>query len=116
MQDIIQHIEIDQDEPVYSSTDFVLRKCPFIRVEMTRLNASGIIDDPTIKDWIDNQDVIQTLHISKRTLQTLRSTGKLPYTKLNGKIFYLRRDVEKLLADNYTRNGTRNSTGKGETR
>ena len=30
--------------------------------------------------WIDGQDVMQTLHISKRTLQTLRDSGMLPHS------------------------------------
>lgn len=60
-----------------------------------------------LEDWIDNQDVMQRLHISLRTLQTLRSSGTLPYTRVNGKIYYLRQDVEKLLRQNYGFKGGR---------
>ena len=35
--------------------------------------------------WIDGQDVMMALHISKRTLQTLRDNGTLPYSRINGK-------------------------------
>lgn len=55
-----------------------------------------------LKDtWLDNQDVLQTLHISKRTLQTLRSNGTIPYSKIQGKFYYKVSDIEQLLQDNY---------------
>lgn len=48
--------------------------------------------------WIDGQDVMMALHISKRTLQTLRDNGTLPYSRINGKFYYKVSDLEKLLA------------------
>jgi len=51
--------------------------------------------------WIDNQDVLQTLHISKRTLQTYRDNGTLPFSKINGKFYYKVSDIEHLLQSNY---------------
>ncbi|MEX2335706.1 MAG: helix-turn-helix domain-containing protein [Fulvivirga sp.] len=51
--------------------------------------------------WIDGQDVMQTLHISKRTLQTLRDQGVLPYSRINGKFYYKVSDLEKILEANY---------------
>ena len=41
------------------------------------------------------------LHISTRTLQTLRSNGTIPYTKIGHKIWYLKRDIERILRSNY---------------
>lgn len=58
-----------------------------------------------LKDWMDNQDVMLALHVSLRTLQTLRSNGTLPYSRINNKIYYRRRDIEKLLNDNYSKKG-----------
>lgn len=55
-----------------------------------------------IEDWLDNQDVVIQLHISQRTLLKLRSDGTLPYSRINGKIYYRRQDIQKLLAENYT--------------
>lgn len=55
-----------------------------------------------IEDWIDNQDVMQALHISSRTLQTLRSNGTLPYTRIGRKLYYRRQDIQRLLASHYT--------------
>ena len=55
-----------------------------------------------LSDWIDNQDVMQALHISPRTLQTLRSNGILPFSRIGNKIYYRRQDILKILSDNYT--------------
>lgn len=32
--------------------------------------------------WLDNQQVLEMLHISKRTLQNLRSKNVIPYSKV----------------------------------
>lgn len=47
--------------------------------------------------WLDNAEVCQLLDISKRTLQTYRDNGTLPYSQIKHKIFYKTTDVEKLL-------------------
>lgn len=51
--------------------------------------------------WLDNQDVMQALHISKRTLQTFRDNGTLPYSKIGGTFYYKVSDIEDLLQRNY---------------
>ena len=55
-------------------------------------------------DWLDGSDVMRALHISPRTLQTLRSNGTLPYSHIGGKIFYKREVLEDLLERNYATN------------
>ena len=67
------------------------------RIELLRQSRAEVLKDT----WIDNQDVLQTLHISKRTLQTLRTNGTLPYSKVKGKFYYRVADIEQLLQDNY---------------
>ena len=67
------------------------------RIELLQQSRAEVLKDT----WIDNQDVLQTLHISKRTLQTFRTNGKLPYSKVQGKFYYKVSDVEQLLQDNY---------------
>ena len=65
-------------------------------------------DDSTnngLNDWLDNQDVMFALHVSLRTLQTMRSNGTLPYSRIRNKIYYRRRDIERLLNENYTKKG-----------
>ena len=44
-----------------------------------------------------SEEVMRILHISSRTLQNYRSTGKLPYFKPGKITLYHRKDVEKLL-------------------
>ncbi|WP_283635495.1 helix-turn-helix domain-containing protein [Aquaticitalea lipolytica] len=67
------------------------------RIELLQQSRAEVLKDT----WIDNQDVLQTLHISKRTLQTFRTNGTLPYSKVQGKFYYKVSDVEQLLQDNY---------------
>jgi hypothetical protein len=55
-----------------------------------------------LEDWIDGQIVMQLLHISPRTLQTLRTNGTLPFSRIRGKIYYRKTDIKKILSDNYT--------------
>lgn len=50
-----------------------------------------------ISVWMDNADVCRTLNISKRTLQTYRDNGTIPYTQINHKMFYKPKDVEIVL-------------------
>lgn len=54
------------------------------------------------EDWLDNQEVLQTLHISPRTLQSYRDNGTLPFSKIEGKFYYKASDIENLLQCNYT--------------
>jgi len=51
--------------------------------------------------WIGGNDVIKSLKISLRTLQSWRDTGLLPYSRINGKFFYKVSDLQKLLEGNY---------------
>lgn len=54
-----------------------------------------------LEDWLDNQDVMLYLHISPRTLQTLRSNGTMPFSRIGNKIYYRRADIQSLLDNNY---------------
>ena len=51
--------------------------------------------------WLDNQEVMEILKISPRTLQNLRDSKSLPFSKIGGKIYYKASDVEKILNENY---------------
>ena len=54
--------------------------------------------------WIDGQEVSMALNVSQRTLQTLRSSGLIPFSQFSGKCYYKVSDLEALLESNYTRN------------
>ena len=60
------------------------------------------------KEWVDNQDVMQLLHISPRTLQTLRTNGTLPFSRIGNKLYYRNEDLQRILNDNYTMHKIRN--------
>jgi len=51
--------------------------------------------------WFDNQEVMELLKISPRTLQNMRDTKAIAYSKVGGKIYYKASDVEKILNENY---------------
>ncbi len=47
--------------------------------------------------WLDNQEVCLMMNITKRTLQTYKDKGLLPYSQLNRKNYYKLSDVQALL-------------------
>ncbi|WP_460685597.1 helix-turn-helix domain-containing protein [Niabella aquatica] len=49
------------------------------------------------EQWLDNQEVCLIMKITKRTLQTYKDKGLLPYSKLNRKNYYKLSDVQALL-------------------
>lgn len=51
--------------------------------------------------WLDNQEVMELLKVSPRTLQNMRDSLVLPYAKVGAKIYYKASDVETLLNENY---------------
>lgn len=51
--------------------------------------------------WTDAQGVMQTIHISRRTLQALRDSGELPFSRINSKFYYKINDLETLISKNY---------------
>ena len=53
--------------------------------------------DKSMQKWLDNQDVCQILGISKRTLQTYRDNGTLPFTQINHKMYYRPQDIEQVI-------------------
>ena len=49
------------------------------------------------KKWMKSHEVRRLLKISPGTLQTLKSSGIIPYTKMGGVHFYEYNDIEKIL-------------------
>jgi hypothetical protein len=54
------------------------------------------IDGETL---LDNQDLCFMLNVSKRTLQRFRTSGFLPYKRINQKLYYLESDVLKFIKE-----------------
>ena len=51
--------------------------------------------------FLDNQEFLQLMNISKRTAQTWRDSGVISYSQIGSKIYYRMSDVQKLLNENY---------------
>lgn len=51
--------------------------------------------------FLDNQEFIQLMNISKRTAQTWRDEGKIAFSQVGSKIYYRMSDVQVLLDANY---------------
>lgn len=54
-----------------------------------------------LERWYDNFEVMKMFHISQRTLQTLRSNGKLPFSKLGNKCFYREQDLQQMMMESF---------------
>ena len=55
------------------------------------------------KKWLKSHEVRRLLKISPGTLQTLKSSGIIPYTKIGGVHFYDYQDIEKVLQSGKTK-------------
>lgn len=54
------------------------------------------------EEFLDNQDLLQMLKISTRSLQRYRSSGKLPYYTISGKLYYKLSDVHQFIRESFT--------------
>ena len=51
----------------------------------------------TPKKWLKSHQVRKLLNISPGTLQTLRSNGTIPHTRVGGIIYYDSAEIEKMM-------------------
>ena len=51
--------------------------------------------------FLDNQEFLQLMNISKRTAQTWRDEGVISFSQIGSKIYYRMSDVQRLLDNNY---------------
>ena len=56
----------------------------------------------TPKKWLKSHEVRRLLKVSPGTLQTLKSSGILPYTKMGGVQFFDYQDIENILQSGKT--------------
>ncbi|MCW1962539.1 helix-turn-helix domain-containing protein [Chryseobacterium viscerum] len=66
----------------------------------TKQNELSSIDGEQL---LDNQDVLQMLKISSRSLQRYRSDKKLPYYTISGKLYYKLSDVHQLIRNSFNK-------------
>lgn len=53
------------------------------------------------EELLDNQDLLQMLKISQRSLQRYRSSGRLPYYTISGKLYYKLSDVHQFIRESF---------------
>jgi mRNA-degrading endonuclease RelE of RelBE toxin-antitoxin system len=53
------------------------------------------------ENLLDNQDLCLLLKVSNRTLQRYRSSGILPYRRIQQKAYYLESDVHKFISQDF---------------
>lgn len=53
------------------------------------------------EELLDNQDLLQMLKISSRSLQRYRTAGKLPYYTISGKLYYKLSDVHQFIRESF---------------
>ncbi|MBT2621864.1 helix-turn-helix domain-containing protein [Chryseobacterium sp. ISL-6] len=54
------------------------------------------------EELLDNQEVLQKLKISTRSLQRYRSSGQLPYFTISGKLYYKLSDVQQFIRSSFS--------------
>lgn len=59
----------------------------------------GAIDG---EELLDNQDLFMMLKVSPRSLQRYRSSGKLPYYTISGKLYYKLSDVNQFIRESFS--------------
>lgn len=50
-----------------------------------------------IGTWLDTSEVCAMLNLSKRSVQSMRERGELPYTKIECRIYHRADDVAKMM-------------------
>ena len=53
------------------------------------------------KGWIDNATAQTILQRSTRTMQSLRSSGRIGYSIVEGKVFYPESEISRMLNQHY---------------
>ena len=60
---------------------------------------------------MDNQDICLMLNISKRTLQRYRTSGKLPFRRIEQKTYYRESDVHAFIRFHFEEKESRSKRG-----
>lgn len=64
-----------------------------------------LITPRSLDDWIDNNAAKSLLRLGTRSLQTMRSSGKIGYSIIDGKVFYPMGEIYRVLNQYYTKDG-----------
>lgn len=72
-----------------------------LSLEMTEKLITGYKPMLMEQRFLTDAQLSERINISRRTLQDYRDKGKLPFYRLDGKILYSEKDVEKFLMESY---------------
>ncbi len=53
------------------------------------------------RGWVDNSTAKSILHRSTRTMQSLRTSGRIGYSIIDGKVFYPESEIARMLNQYY---------------
>ena len=85
---------------------FILSKAQFAELT-SRLdslqNQLSTQTNASKKSFMDNEEFIQLMGISKRTAQGWRDEGKISFSQVGSKIYYKLSDVEKTMQEHYNK-------------
>lgn len=85
---------------------FILSKAQFTELtsRLDELKEQLESQQPTSKkSFVDNEEFLELMGISKRTAQSWRDEGKISFSQVGNKIYYKMSDVDKLLAEHYNK-------------
>lgn len=75
--------------------DEVIKRLDQIQSEVSNKQKSPV------DTFIDNQEFIQVMNVSKRTAQSWRDDGIISFSQIGSKIYYRMSDVQALLDKHY---------------
>lgn len=58
-----------------------------------------------LDDWVDNESAQSILKLGLRSMQTMRSSGKIGYSIIDGKVFYPMSEIDRVLKLSYVNYG-----------
>ena len=105
LAEILQEIRQSDESKLVCQCPFMqhtlLNKGLITEKELKANLADTPAEETPLEDWLDGQEVMKKLRISLRTLQSLRTSGTLPHSRINNKIYYRKEDIQKVLSNNY---------------
>jgi hypothetical protein len=89
--------EIPFDEKIEVEIQKIKQLSLSLEEVKSKTNPKSLLLEP----YMDNHEFIMLMKISKRTAQTWRESGLVPYSQIGNKVYYKVADIERLLNINY---------------
>ena len=97
---IVDYSEIPFDQLI----TIEIEKVEQLRISMEKIRGKKALSKNNLSDqYIDNQEFILRMNISKRTAQFWRDSKWIAYYQIGNKIYYKLSDVELMLQQNYVK-------------